>query len=137
MNGVLIDTSIWIEFFSKQPNISIETISSLKDIIVNGEALIIEPIRAELLSGHIVPRLKSDIILTLDELDMIDLDWNSRTVWDDIISLADVAKSMGLPILGIVDRMILIAALNANAHIASRDRALVSLAREANIKIWL
>ena len=137
MNFVLIDTSVWVEFFSKRPKISIETIASLKELISNGDAVIIEPVRAELLSGHILPPLRNEILSALDVLDMIDLDWNSRNTWDDIIALADISRGHQLPIPGIVDRMILIAALNASVQIASLDRGLMALARAMKIKLWI
>lgn len=136
MNYVLIDTSVWIEFFSKKPTISSDSIASLKELISNGDVVLIEPIRAELLSGHIVPNLRHDVVLALDVLDMIDLDWNSRNTWNDIISLSEIAKNNKLPIPGIIDRMILIATLNASVQIASLDQKLLALARKANIKIW-
>ncbi len=137
MNYVLIDTSIWIDFFSKHPKQSLETIASLKEVILNGDAVLIEPIRAELLSGHISPLLRNEIIAGLNILNMIDLDWNSRHVWDDIISLAEIAKNHALPIPGVVDRMILTAALNANVSISSLDQGLLKLARELKINIWI
>ena len=105
-----------------------ESIASLKELISNGDAVLIEPIRTELLSGHIHPNLKSEIVLAFDALDMIDLDWNNRNTWNDVIALADIAKSNRLPIPGLIDRMILIAALNANARVLSLDRGLLILA---------
>jgi predicted nucleic acid-binding protein len=136
MNIVLIDTSVWIEFFSKRSKISNETIASLKELISNGDAVIMEPIRAEILSGHILSQLRNEILSALDVLDMIDLDWNSRNTWDDIVALADIARSHQLPIPGIVDRMILIAALNANVQIASLDQTLMALARAMKVNTW-
>src|SRR5690606_15501324 len=97
---------IWIELFAKRPKISVESIASLKELISNGDAVLIEPIRTELLSGHIHPNLKSEIVLAFDALDMIDLDWNNRNTWNDVIALADIAKSNRLPIPGLIDRMI-------------------------------
>lgn len=38
MTHVLIDTSMWIEFFSKRPSVSSETLSMLKETISNGSA---------------------------------------------------------------------------------------------------
>lgn len=131
----LIDTSVWIEYFSKRPRISDESISFINEIICNGDVVLIEPVRAELLSGHILPQRKDEIVAALDMLDMIDLDWNSRNTWDDIISLADVARNKNLPIPSIIDRMILIAALNANVQIASLDRGLLRFGLEMKINM--
>lgn len=136
MNLVLVDTSVWIEFFAKRPRISNDSVLSLKELISNGDVVLIEPIRAELLSGHVVPKLKNEIVSYFDALDMIDLDWNSRKTWDDIIALAEIAKINGLPIPGLIDRMILIAALNASAKIASLDKGLLTLADKIKIESW-
>jgi predicted nucleic acid-binding protein len=136
MNLLLIDTSIWIEFFKKRSSISVQQIEALKEIISNGEAAIIEPIRAELLSGHIKQEQKQEIILAFNELNAVDLDWNNRNTWNDIIACAEIAKNEGMPVPGIVDRMILISALNANIPIASQDQALLNLASEMKISIW-
>lgn len=136
MSLVLLDTSVWIEFFAKKPKISMATNSSLQELISNGDVVIIEPIRAELLSGRIEADLKNEILSLFDALDMIDLDWNNRNTWNDIIALADISHRHNLPIPGIVDRMILIAALNANVTIASLDRALMTLAQAMKINTW-
>jgi predicted nucleic acid-binding protein len=136
MITALIDTSVWIEYFSKRSNISPENTEVLRELISNGEAVIIEPIRAELLSGHIASGQRQEIMLALDALDMIDLDWNARATWNDIVALAELAQSKRLPIPGIVDRMIILSALNANVSIYSRDRSLLRLGSEASVRVW-
>jgi hypothetical protein len=136
MNPVLVDTSLWIEFFSKRPKIPHSSIVALKEVISNGDAVLIEPIRAKLFSGHILPRLEEEVIYALGALHMIDLDWNSRTIFNEIITLANIAKANQLRIPGIIDRMILLAAINSAASVASLDQGLLALARKIKIDIW-
>ena len=136
MSLVLIDTSLWIEFFSKNPRISPHLLLQLSHVIAEGEAALIEPVRAELLSGHIIPKVRDEIEKAFDALDMIDRDWGSRDIWEEIISLADTAKSKRLPIPGIVDRMIVLSALHAQATVASLDKGLIKLAQAIGISIF-
>jgi predicted nucleic acid-binding protein len=136
MTRILVDTSMWIEFFSKTPRVNVEILSSLSEAITDQEAVIIEAIRAELLLGHIPPKLRSEITQALDSLDLVDLDWNSRDTWDQIVLLAEIAKQQGLPIPGVIDRMILLSALNMQATIASCDHALLKLAAVIQVPFW-
>lgn len=136
MKSILIDTSVWIEFFAKKSKLDQDQIVSIKECIREDEVVLVEPIRAELLSGHFSPGLREGVTIALDSLKSIDLDWNSKTVWNDIIGFADLAKSNKLPIPGVVDRMILLSCLTANAYLATYDRSLATLAKKAEVALW-
>lgn len=136
MTRVLIDTSLWIEFFSKRSKLSVDAIAIFSELIINDEVAIIEPIRAEILSGHIVASSKSEIVEALNLLHIIDVDWREREIWDEIIKLAEIARKARLPIPGLVDRMIIMSALRADAKLATLDKSLLSLAKKATVRIF-
>ncbi len=50
--NVIIDTPIWSDAFRKTSNKTLDTVKELKTLISNQQAIIIGPIRQELLSGY-------------------------------------------------------------------------------------
>jgi predicted nucleic acid-binding protein len=130
---ILIDTSVWIEFFAAKSKLSIFELQQLSLEISEGLAVLINPIRVELLSGHIAPELQIRIDSLLDAIDMIDLDWNQANTWNEIINLANNARQNNLPIPGLVDRMILLSAAKSDVILYSLDKTLIKLAKAINI----
>lgn len=133
---VLIDTSVWIDYFSPRPKISQKTLSHLRHFILNDEALIIDPIRAELLSGQIRLSKHSELDRLLSSLTQIDLNWSLRETWDSLVKLASDGISNRVPVPGLIDRMILLSASRANVAICSLDQNLLRFARFLKINIY-
>lgn len=136
MNRVLVDTSVWIEFFAPQSTLPKDFLSVLQAHIADGNVVITHPIRAELLSGHITKSHRQTIDHLFMALEFIDLDWSKQEHWDEIAGLAEIARKKGLAIPGIVDRMILLSAQKTGVTLSTLDKALLKLAQAINIKTW-
>ena len=128
MSLILIDTSVWIEFFSPRPKMALSQLEILKEKIVDDEIAIIEPIRVELLSGGISTEKRREVDRLIGELKKLDLNWNDKTTWDRIVGYSDLARSHKISTPGVVDRMILLAAKLGTARLWSFDRTLQKLA---------
>lgn len=135
MKKYLVDTSVWIEFFSDKSRLSAEFLSWLKEKITEDRVVLIQPIRAELLSGHILKRLKEQIERSFSALTKVDLDWNTEVNWDGVIDLAQVARKKGLAIPGLIDRMIIQSAIKSDVEICTADIALSKLAQAAGVNV--
>lgn len=133
MSRVLVDTSVWIEFFAPRSTLPKDFLSVLQANIADGNVVIVHPIRAELLSGHITKSHRQVIDHLFTALEFIDVDWSKRERWDEIAVLADVARKEGLAIPGIVDRMILLSAQRAGVSLCTLDKALLKLAKAIGV----
>ena len=129
MSRILIDTSVWIEFFNPKSRLSENFSLELSNRIISDEVAMIEPIRAELLSGAILPKKKSEIEACLSIIQSADLAWNDRKIWDEIISLSNIMRSHRLSVPGVVDRMVLLAASKTGSFLCTLDKSLLNLAR--------
>lgn len=131
---VLVDTSIWIEYFRAHPHLSEASLGFLSLLLEDDRVVTIYPVHAELLSGKLAPAKEKDIRNALDALGHIDLDWNTKPTWDQIIDLGRRAHKAALPVPGIVDRMILAATKHSNASLWTLDQGLNRLAQEVSVK---
>jgi len=136
MTRILIDTSVWIEFFSSKPSVSKQLLDRLTQHILEGEVAIIEPIRVELLSGVIRSSAKAEVARLLGSLEKVDLDWNSKENWDKLIELSSVAHAHKCSVPGVVDRMILLSAKEASVTLLTKDRLLGKLAAILEVEIF-
>ena len=127
MSAILVDTSMWIEFFSSKPKVTTRDLDLLESRITEDEVVIIQPIRAELLSGNVQSHRRNEVKTLLSSIKSADLDWNLSTTWDEIIALGDLAKSVRMKMPGVVDRMIILAAIRRGAEISSLDHSLMQL----------
>lgn len=135
MTRVLIDTSMWIEFFAKRPQVDERSLLLMSSYILEGNAVIIHPVRAELLSGHLSQKTREEIGHCLDALPRIDADWGDKNVWDALIGLAQVAQKKELAIPGLIDRMILFSAQKAHVALWTLDKSLSKLAHVVGVAI--
>ncbi len=133
---VLVDTSIWIEFFWSRPQLSQESLGFLDLLIEDDRAVTIFPIQTEVLSGRISEKKEREIREAFGVMTHIDLDWNAAATWERLSELAQVAHKASLPIPGIVDRMILSAAEKAGASLWTLERALRKLAPEIGVRLF-
>ena len=136
MSLLLLDTSVWIEYFSPRPKITQQSLTQLRQSILEDEIVMIEPIRAELLSGQVRFSKHSELERLLSALTLIDLNWNARKTWDSLVKLASLAISNRIPVPGLIDRMILLAARESSVAICSLDQSLLKLARCLKIDIF-
>lgn len=133
---IIVDTSVWIEFFNPKPKLSREKILLLASLIRETEVAIIEPIRAEIFSGTIAPSNRLELTRYFDALNYVDLDWNAKDTWNQIIEFASIAKTRHLKVPGIVDRMILLSAKHAKLELWTLDQSLSQLAKMLHMPVW-
>lgn len=122
---VLVDTSVWIEFFRRRPSVDI---APLELLIEERRVATCLPIRTEVLSGQMDSKTKNVIEGALDAMISVDPDWNAKSIWDQIAGLAVLARKKIRKLPGIVDRAILLAARESGCQIWSLDRRLMQLA---------
>jgi predicted nucleic acid-binding protein len=129
---MLVDTSVWIEFFARRTRaLTTDELGAMAEAIADGEVCIVMPIYAELLSGARHDDL--EVRALLSTLRFVDLDWNTRTVWERVAALGEVAHTRRLPIPGLVDRMILAAAEESGEPLWALDGPLRRLARARHL----
>ncbi len=112
---VLPDTSIWVDYFR-----GTEPVASALDRLLAAESpFICGPIVGELLAG-VTPTQRDDVWLALASLPFVEL---GRDAWAQAGELAhDLRKrGDGVPLLDVV---IAVAAVRADASLWTRDRAL-------------
>lgn len=125
---VLVDTSVWAEYFRRRSRLSAEQLTQLDELIGDDRVVIVHPIRAEILSGQVKKTREAEVRAALSALTSIDLDWNDADTWDEVARCAQEARQAGIPSAGLVDRMIVLAAEHAGATIWSLDEPLRGLA---------
>jgi len=123
---VLIDTCIWIEYFNRIPKIQVDFVDAL---ILERQVATINPIKTEIMSGNMNTENKKIINNAFDAMEWIDADWNNKETWNKITNLSFIAKKYKIPIPGIVDRMILIAAQLSNVKIWTLDKSLLTMSK--------
>lgn len=133
---VLVDTSVWIEFFRPRPALSETSLATFSDLLTDDCVVTVHPIRAELLSGRLDGGRKVLVSEVLSAVGGIDPDWNGSDVWKRIIEMAGLAHQESLPVPGIVDRMILAAAERARVSLWALDQTMLKLARTLGIHIF-
>lgn len=123
---VLVDTSVWIEFFHRKSQIDHAKIEELM-----GERRVVtcRPILAEILSGQMSMEIRRTISLAFSSMTYVDPDWNLSENWHRIAELSLEARKMGLGVPGIVDRMILLSVRESGAMLWTLDKKLQKLAK--------
>lgn len=130
---VLVDTSVWIAFFGPKDSGAQRALESL---IQEGAVVTCLPVRAEVFSGKINPKLRVRLQEAFDAMDKVDPDWNLIAAWDAIASFADRARRAGLSVPGLVDRMILASGLHGEARLWTLDIKLQRLAKVLGIALF-
>ncbi|MBI2982172.1 MAG: PIN domain-containing protein [Deltaproteobacteria bacterium] len=131
--SVLVDTSVWIEFFRPKPPIDI---SPLDLLIREREVTTCRPIIAEVLSGKMSSGTRSTVSRALNALTLVDLDWNIGSSWEKVIDLASLAHQKGIGIPGLVDRMILVSAQESGNQLWTLEAKLQKLAGLAGVGLF-
>ncbi len=123
---VLVDSSIWIEFFQTKASFSVQALESL---IEERQVATCLPIKTEVLSGKMKPEIRTLVTQAFEAMDFVDLDWSSNETWNRLIEISLLAQRRKVAIPGIVDRMILACCLNSSIALWTLDRKLQKLSR--------
>jgi predicted nucleic acid-binding protein len=133
--SVLVDSSVWIEFFRSRTRLDSTALGALARFIERDQAVTILPIEVEVLSGHPSPRVERTIREAFAALRHVDLDWNASTTWQHLSALGAHARASALPVPGVVDRMVVAAAQAAGAALWTLDVGMQRLARLERIHV--
>jgi predicted nucleic acid-binding protein len=133
---ILVDTSVWAEFFRSRPAIPRQAVTTLRALIEDDRVVTLLPIEAEVLSGRIAGTKESEVRRAFAAIEHIDLDWSARTTWDGIVDLARAAQAADLPMAGIVDRMVVLAAETRSVRLWTLDRRLARLATARGLAMF-
>lgn len=123
---VLVDSSVWIEFFRLKTPIPM---APLEFLIQERRVATCLPIKAEVLSGKMASPLRDLVEKAFDAMDFIDLDWNSKDTWNGLVELALRAQKKRVALPGTIDRMILACCLKSKLALWTLDRKLRKLAK--------
>ena len=127
---VIIDTSVWIDYFSHRPSTAS---SKVDELLLTSEAYVALPIIAEVLSGQMTRDTYRLIYDGLMSLPRLDLEWNGLEAWLDVANLAQTAYTKRLPASGVIDRMILACAVQHKAKLLTHDIKLKKLAQTVQL----
>jgi len=130
---VLVDTSIWIEFFRAKPTVFLP---SLDLLILEREIATCLVIYAEICSGQMKKGVKSLVSSAFQSMYFIDEDWSMRSARDMISDMAQKAYQENIPACGIVDRMIVLSAKKNNLPLWSLDQKMIQLAKSQGVTIF-
>ena len=133
---ILVDTSVWIEFFRSRSGLSQDLLDFLSLTLEDDRVVTIYPIQAEILSGSLLPHKEKEIREAFESMTHIDLSWNEKNTWDRLVEMAQVARKASLRIPGIVDRMILGAAEKEGVSLWTHDAALAELAKKLDVHLF-
>ncbi len=127
---VLADTSIWIESVKSGGGINS---SRFGELLREGLIVACLPVWLELKSGQADRQLTDVTRRVFHQIEFIDPDWSQKSVWQEMVELAEncYKKKMALP--GIADRMIVLSALKGDALLATLDKKMKKLAGDLGI----
>lgn len=111
---IIVDTSIWIEFFKQNPNF----VSEMESLLENKDVITIEPIFSELLYGARSEKEKSKILSYLKILPKIKFTEGS---FIDTTNFANKNNHHNLGI-GLIDSLILKSSLENNYEVWTLDK---------------
>jgi predicted nucleic acid-binding protein len=124
------------EYFGRRPRLESRELDRLDELIRDDLVGMVHPVRAEVLSGRVRREREAEIRAALNALRSLDLDWNASEVWDAIAKAAGDAREADAPAVGLVDRMIMLAAERAPASLWTLDRPLATLAQGRGVDVF-
>lgn len=129
MSKIIVDTSVWIEYFSTNPKH--EKLSDFVDELIDENRVAVN----ELILTELVPFLKqagkSKIVELLYNLEIISCTVN----WERIIAYQIINLKNGLNGVGIPDLIIIQSAVEKNYGILSLDKHFLIMSELLNYKI--
>lgn len=132
MRGILVDTSVWIEFFHGKNN---QVSLTLKRLIERNEAIYLCPvIYQELLQGIRDDRVFDELKDILLAFPMVPI--NLLTVTNAAIDLYRGLRKKGITIRKSADCLIASYALWGGLQLFHKDRDFTGIAKETKLKIY-
>ncbi|MDR1596981.1 MAG: PIN domain-containing protein [Treponema sp.] len=132
MKNIIVDTSVWIDFFNKK-NVSSETII-LKNLIENSKQFYICPaIYQEILQGIRDDKLFEKIRKILLKHNMVDI--NIIEVTNKAIDIYRTLRKRGITIRKSIDCLIASYAIIGEMHLLHKDADFTEIAKEFKLKI--
>lgn len=122
---VLVDSSVWIEFFQKSPAIST---TDLELLIEERKVVTCLPVMAEVLSGKMSSKVRQTVRHAFEAMTFVDLNWNAAETWHQLVDYCLKARRREMGIPGMVDRMIFAACQESGAQLWTLDKNLQRLA---------
>lgn len=135
--SVLIDTSVWSLSFRRKPEhlsaIEKSTVEELRELVREGRARIIGPIRQELLSGIKSTQQYDNL---LNELRTFPDESIDSSDYESAARIANILRSNGLAASG-VDALICTIAIDRNLSIFTTDPDFLAFKKAIPIKLHL
>ena len=133
MNAVLVDTSVWIDFFnSNKPSPEVKI---LQQLIVNDRSIFLCPvIYQEILQGIRDDRTFEHIQEMLLDFDMLDFAWMNVT--NQAIDIYRTLRKKGVTIRKSNDCLIAAYAILADVQLLHKDRDFAVIAKGYNLKLF-
>ena len=128
---------MWAEFFHSRPSIPRAVIETLRTLIEDDRVVTLLPIEAEVLSGRLRREREADVRRAFGAIEHIELDRNARTTWERIVETVRAAQDADLPMTGIVDRMVLVAAETRGVSPWTLDVPLVRLVTARRVAVFV
>jgi predicted nucleic acid-binding protein len=122
---VLVDTSVWIEYFKTNPRIQL---LDLDVLIMERRVAICRPVYSEVCSGQMNSTTSSLVHSAFLSMPAVDVDWNDFAFWTQLADWAQAAYKNRIPACGLVDRMIVFCAKTAEIPLWTLDSKLAKLA---------
>lgn len=132
MEGVLIDTSVWIDFFNGEDS---EQSLALQKLIGTGDVYLCPTVYQEILQGIRDDTKFSDIKRILGFFDIVQADF--PLLQDTTIDLYRSSRKKGITIRKANDCLIASYALLSNLPILHKDRDFSFICENSNVKSYL
>jgi predicted nucleic acid-binding protein len=124
---ILVDTSVWIEFFRRPKPLALARAIDLDEVIV------CPPILQEVLQGIRDPDAHRAILRSMLAMPMVESPM-SLDVWLEAAQLYRTARHAGITVRSTTDCLIAACALRHNAEVLHRDRDFTLLASISSLR---
>lgn len=125
MTPILIDTSVWGEYWKAKSDTLVNTVDTL---LFEGNVACCYPIKAEIASAQIEKKYLLKIMDGLNYAIVADLDYKDEHTWLNAAKLAQEAYQHKIPPCGLIDRIILLCAMKHHLKLWTLDTKLTRLA---------
>jgi predicted nucleic acid-binding protein len=125
---VLVDTSVWVEFFRKPPRIDVPSVVDLEDVVT------CLPVLQEVLQGF---REEAAFALARDAMLALPIVESPlrQEVFEEAVGLYRRARAVGLTVRSSVDCVIAACALRHGLTVLHHDRDFGFLARVSSLRV--
>ena len=126
MSAIVVDTSVWVDFFRGR------ALPALEDALRSGDVLLSPIVAAELLSARMTSRQQRDLANLIQDLP---LHQTALDHWMRVGTLRASAAERGITI-SVPDAEIAQCAIDTGGHVWSLDRVFEALARVFPLKLF-